>query len=486
MIKILVIGCGPHATHFYLPSLCKLSQKDSNIKIAGVLDLLPQKDFIMEELALRSIDVDTWFIHPFSGDKLSAEAEELLDRLVLDGTVNAVIISTDPLNHKSYALWALSRGLPILMDKPVTTSENAALDIKQAEKIQTDYEDLLKAYQKYASSSCTPFVLCAHRRYHPGILEVRNIIREVAIQTSCPVTNIRSMHADGQWRLPHEICTQQHHSYNQGYGKISHSGFHFIDCVVEFWKEGFCSGKKADEISIYSSFLRPHGLLQQITLEDYEHIFGKEFRQVCTISEQDMRNTFERCGEVDAEINLELLSDKKTFSLASLSLIHNSYSQRSWLLPDRDLYKGNGRIKHEEHTINIGPFLNIQVHSYQSKDKHSVCTTDDEAPGGNNHFEIFIFRNDRIIGGKKFEKIQLHDLPAARTFSSDSLFIQQIKERSIIEWIEAILSPKKESEMFSAFTDHSMSVALMSGIYRSYCKKQAGMHPVETISWRDE
>ena len=125
-----------------------------------------------------------------------------------------------------------------------------------------------------------------------------------------------------------------------------------------------------------------------------------------------------------------------------------------------------------------------QVHSYQSKDKHAVCSTDDEQPGGNNHFEIYSFRNNRIIGGKGFEKIQLRDIPSARDFSSDSLFITQIKERSIVEWLDAIKSPREDKDMFSAFTSHNMSVALMSGIYRAYCKKQAGLMPVENVAWR--
>jgi len=34
-----------------------------------------------------------------------------------------------------------------------------------------------------------------------------------------------------------------------------------------------------------------------------------------------------------------------------------------------DLYKSNGRVKHEYHNIQQGPFQNIQVHSYQKEDK---------------------------------------------------------------------------------------------------------------------
>ena len=87
MIKILVIGCGPHATHFYLPSLCRLAQKDSNIKIAGVLDLVSQRTFVLEELASRGIRVNAWFISSFAGDKLSEEAEGLLNELLEKGII---------------------------------------------------------------------------------------------------------------------------------------------------------------------------------------------------------------------------------------------------------------------------------------------------------------------------------------------------------------------------------------------------------------
>ena len=486
MIKILIIGCGPHATHFYLPQLQKMMLCDANITVSGVLDLTSAQQFVTEELKRRSFNVKTFFISPFKcgNDVLSQEAEVLLNGLVDSGEVNAVIISTDPLNHKSYARWALSRHLPILLDKPVTTRENATFDLAQAKQIEQDYEDLLADYQKQPSPR-KPFVLCAHRRYHPGILEVRRIIRETSLATSCPVTNVHSMHADGQWRLPTEICEQKHHSYNEGYGKVSHSGFHFIDCVVEFWKEGLCPGKRADALEVFSRFIRPKGLLKQLTHEDYAKLFGPDYETVCKYSDEALSHMFETCGEVDAEINLAMLANNEPFSLGTISLMHNSYSQRSWVHPNRDLYKGNGRVKHEEHVINIGPFLNIQVHSYQSKDNHTECDSSDLEPGGNNHFEIYLFRNNKIIGGKAFEKISLADLPAAKDFSQDSLFISQIKRKSIEEWIEAIRKGiGYEAGLLSNFTDHRMAVALMSAIYQSNCQRENRQSPIITIPWR--
>lgn len=484
MIKILVIGCGPHATHFYLPALMKMIGTDGDISVAGVLDILPQKEFILEELRMRDIPVKSWFVPPFSGDSLSGEARRLLDDLVDSGQVNAVIISTDPLNHVSYAEWAIRRRLPILLDKPVSTRENAVLDIGQAKKIEDDYESLLQAYREIPEEMRPPFILCAHRRYHPGILFVRELIADVSAKTSCPVTSIRSMHSDGQWRLPHEILTQRHHSYCQGYGKVSHSGFHFIDCVCEFWKSGLVgSGKSADEIRVFSSFVRPVGLLHQLDRGDYCRLFP-EYEDACPESDEELRRRYQQCGEIDAEVNMSMCADGEPFSLASMGLLHNSYSQRSWLQPDRDLYKGNGRIKHEEHIVNIGPFLNIQVHSYQSKDKHQICTVDDDKPGGNNHFEINIFRNSRMIGGKPFEHFNLKELDGAKDFSTDSLFITQVKKKCIDEWLAAIRAKRfQEEKMFSAFADHRMSVHLMSAIYQSYCLQRTVGNPIVSVPW---
>ena len=77
----------------------------------------------------------------------------------------------------------------------------------------------------------------------------------------------------------------------------------------------------------------------------------------------------------------------------------------------KDFYKSNGRIRHERINIEIGHLLNIQVHSYQSKqisDRiNDICETE---TGGLEHFDIDIYRNVDIIGGKPFERIKLKDL----------------------------------------------------------------------------
>ena len=96
-----------------------------------------------------------------------------------------------------------------------------------------------------------------------------------------------------------------------------------------------------------------------------------------------------------------------TITTASLNLLHNGVSRRAWI-ETRDFYKQNGRIRHERVNIEIGHLMNIQVHSYQSKEI-SERTSNEENVGGLEHFDIYIFRNP-IIGGLPFEEIHLGDL----------------------------------------------------------------------------
>ena len=486
MIKILVIGCGPHATHFYIPSILRMSASSGGFRLAGVVDIEPRRGPVVEELAERGADAPAWFVPPFDGDDLPAEASTVLDDLLSRGMFNAVVISTDPLHHLCYAKWAVSRGLPVLMDKPVTTSVGAALDLAAARRIAEDYDGLLALYRSRPEPH-PPFVLCAHRRYHPGIIEARRIVSDVCAKTGCPVTHVHCAHADGQWRLPHEICTQLHHSYFQGHGKVSHSGFHFIDCVAEFWRDGLrAAGRAADDVEVFSAFVRPDGLSEQIGRLQYRSMFGAaEYDAACPEDDAELARRYAACGEVDASVTLSLRKNGIPFSMATLDLLHDSYSRRAWLAPDHDLYKGNGRVKHEDHSIQVGPFLNVRIQSYQSKDRHDVCLpSKDEEPGGNNHFELLVFRNERMIGGRSFERVPLREIGAARGFNADSLFITQVKERSIREWVDAIERPEATGKsLMSAFADHRAGAHLMSAIYESYALRRLGRNPIAYVPW---
>ncbi len=94
----------------------------------------------------------------------------------------------------------------------------------------------------------------------------------------------------------------------------------------------------------------------------------------------------------------------KTITTGNLYISQIGFSRRAWIIPHDDHYKNNGRVRHETVDIEIGPLMDIQVHSYQSKEIKDR-TVDESEVGGLDNFDICIFRNFELIGGVPFEKI---------------------------------------------------------------------------------
>jgi len=479
--KILIIGVGPHARTFYAPALREMEDA-GRLSVVGLVDLAPQRDVIENWSIGQRIRWPRFYIPPFRCT-MPDECEALLGAILCKTQADGLIISTDPLSHKLYALWGMREGLHLLLDKPVTTAVDAVNDILAARSLESDYEEL--AATRAALHGDRAFILCAHRRYHPGFDLAITLIQETVKQTGCPVTNVHGYHSDGQWRLPEEILKQDHHSYHDGHGKVSHSGFHFLDALYRFRKAGRVAGKEPDCVEITSAFLQPNGFLTQITREDYRRHFGPNYDDAYHANDEDLVGQFERFGEMDAEASFTFTRASVPVALASASLLHGGFSRRTWLLPEPDLYKGNGRVKHEQHRVHVGPFLSLQIHSCQAKDNHEKSGPDDELVGGNNHFEVWIFRNTGIIGGKSFERLTFNDLPAVRGFRNDKLFIDQVKRGALDEFLAKMSGQIATEDLRSDFSDHQMPVRLMSGLYQSHVLRKARGNPLVILPWKE-
>ncbi|MBD3398553.1 hypothetical protein GF413_05785 [Candidatus Micrarchaeota archaeon] len=474
-INLILIGVGPHAKRFYIPSILDM-QNRYNVRFRAVVELEETSQETCAFLESKDLEIEKIFVPSFV-EQMPKEIMELLNRAVKQKNLHGAIIATDPLTHKIYVEWALQNGLHILLDKPITSRANVVSEKAQALGIEEDYKDILRIYENRPQKTC--LIVCAHRRYHPGISYVIERIKEACKKTGCPVTNIHSYHSDGQWRLPSEIVTQYHHSYYMGFGKASHSGYHFFDSVCRFMKAGTVSGKCPDGMRVYSSFIRPDGLLEQLTAEDYINIFGQEYREVQRYSDEQLRSLYKNYGEVDLEAVVTFLKQNIPVCNASLSLLHNGFSRRAWMRPPADLYKGNGRVKHEQHRVHIGPFMGIQVHSYQAKDEHLKSGLDDKEIGGNNHFDIVFFNNTKILGGQKpIETMNLTDLPQTSELDESRLFIEQVKEGAIVEFLSYIRGKLGIENLSSSIEDHELPVKLMSAVYLSHNLTSSGENPI--------
>ncbi len=124
-----------------------------------------------------------------------------------------------------------------------------------------------------------------------------------------------------------------------GYGKVSHSGYHSLDCVYQFVRAGMTDDKRPDMVEVVSSFVQPNGFLTQLNAGDYSRLFGaKEYATVCKFSAEDLKKIFTSFGEIDAAIQLTFYRDGEAVALAQINQQHNGFGRRNWLKPGDDLY----------------------------------------------------------------------------------------------------------------------------------------------------
>lgn len=477
-IGIIEIGFGPHAKRIYAPALLEWGSEFYS-RLSLVVDLKQKESDVRSYFDCYTDKPDFLFIDPFQ-DKISKSVESYLTDYVIKNRIKSVIISTEPLTHYVYAKWALKMGLNILMDKPITTENDVVSDIKAAKRIESHYLDLLGDYNRLQEKRGTIFTINTQRRFHPGFMLAKKLLIEVAQKTNCPITAIQSTHCDGQWRLPNEIVTQQYHPYCMGYGKGSHSGYHLFDAVYQFYKVSKLTGKTADSMEIFSSFFQPKGFLYQLNQKDYEKYFGKEYLSVRKYSDKKLAEIFNEYGEIDLSTIIKLKRGNDCVGNIAINLMHNGFGMRTWMKPGEDLYKGNGRIKHEYHNIEQGPFQNIQIHSYQSKDKQDINTKDDYLLGGNSHFDIYVFRNKQMTRDKDSLKvIRMSDLKKYYPeLCDDKLATERVKHRVVKEFLNYLIGAISKSELSSNIDDHLMPAQIMSGVYRSHNNYIRGLNPL--------
>lgn len=467
-INLMLIGCGLHAENMYIP----LVKESTSATLVSVVDLEDKKADIISFLDKQEVKpASLFFLKKASllgNFELSENNKDELNKIVQDFQINAVIISTEPLSHKTYMEWALQNNLHILIDKPITVQEEASTNETQAIKILEDFESLVNLYEKKLIEKPGLVVSCvAQRRYHPAMQFMKDNMMDVYNKTNCPVSSMSLLHADGQFRLPKEINNERYHGYIEGYGKCSHSGYHFFDIFNWFTKDTL-KEKHIDKAKIYADFYRPADFNNLIRTQDYQKVFGDNYSDY-TKSQKEVE-TFPT-GELDANISVTLMSGKLKVTMANIFLIHNSFSNRSWLEANKDLYKGNGRVKHESYIIEQGPFQSIHYHCYQGIPESDVSSEEQQVgPGTTLHSEVYIFRNHKLVGGKNFEKVNFGPETSEQIPWHNGHRFKARKDcfEEFLLGIEGKISSKN---MLSNLISHREGTILMSGSYLSAARE---------------
>lgn len=400
MKNVALVGIGPHAKRIYLNYF-----KKHKVNLALVIDLNSQRESIKKYLLengfkntrIFTID-DKYKDDEHLSDELSSNLLAVCNTL----EITHLIISTEPKGHFMYLEFALKNNINVLTDKPITVSKNMT-SLRSIEKVKKQYYEILEL-AKHSKGTCK--VMC-QRQYHRGYEKIKEVLTNVVDEYKMPITNIDIFHSDGAWEMLHDL-EKENHPYKYGYGKLFHSGYHFIDLLSDFIKINDSLGGNKSIVSgeVYSKVFTPNDEMNILNIEDYKRLFKDQ--NIPEFYNENSNPNFNKYGEKDYH-GLLTFYNKNGFPIttANLNLLHNGVSRRSWI-ESKDFYKSNGRIRHERINIEIGHLLNIQVHSYQSKE---ICdrTDNEELVGGLEHFDIYFFNNP-LIDKEPFKEIHLGDM----------------------------------------------------------------------------
>jgi hypothetical protein len=462
--KIVLAGLGPHARRIYYPLLTRQAA-EGRVELAMLIELEDQRAATQEFLRGQQLVPGTVVFLPSDTRTGGQGLARALDRLPLDPEAWGCVISTEPKAHHTYGMWALARGMHVLMDKPISAFDLTACEPESALDLVDEYFQLKQA----ADQAGLTFVVQTQRRAHLGYELIHEYLQNFVQAFSVPVTFLDIYHADGMWNMPDEYLSRENHPYKYGYGKLMHSGYHFLDLYT--WLASVndaldhSRGQFLD-VEMRHSDARDH--LGQMSETSFAKLFPDPATETAEEWRRSRASVDRRFGETDVFLLLQTLREDLVVSTASLNLLQTSFSRRAWSALPADTYKGNGRVRHERLTVQVGHLLNLQVHSYQSYEVRD-WTKNREGAGEYDHFDISIFRNTALVGGKPHEVIAIGDASQRTGVGSEGYLGHNEAARA--ELFDDFLNGCGTR---SGLAQHELSVKLLAASYYGMLSRRLG------------
>ncbi|PIS03190.1 MAG: hypothetical protein COT85_03985 [Chlamydiae bacterium CG10_big_fil_rev_8_21_14_0_10_42_34] len=465
--KVLLIGLGPHCKRIYIAGL-----KRFDLSPALIIDIESKRRDVEAFVRERGLASELFFIPDEERDAtvLSDYVQSNLDRLIVSHQISHAIISTEPKAHYAYLQYLIIKQIPTLTDKPITSPVDVINNEEQARKISAEYHHLLSLAESYN----TPVVVQCQRRYDPRYRWIIDRVGTLIHEYALPVSHIHITHCDGSLNMPDEFFSRENHPYKYGYGKLFHSGYHFIDLAnLLLSYDQLSPEKRPSDCLVTSSHYSPHDQLFALD----ESFYLRAFKQggYSTFYDLWRNQKYLNMGELDMLALFEFSRGSQVVTTCSLNLLQSGFTRRAWTHLPIDNYKGNGRVRHETLSLQMGPLMNIQVHSYQAYEikERNNQSIDHQAPGGLEHFDIHIFRNSDIIGGLPHEIVKGSDL-FPKQIESSNHFIGY-NEYARAECLSDFLNGREGRSNLQA---QMLTIDMVTNAYISMCRKRRGEAPV--------
>ncbi len=405
---VALIGLGKNAKQLYLDYI-----KKHNIELVLVVELESKKENTKTYLEENGFSNTKIFSIPDELKSSEHLPQNIFDNLVAVSNIleiTHVIIDTEPKSHYMYLEFALKNNIHVLTDLPITITQNID-HMKKIKAIKNQYYNILDLSNS-SESICK--IMC-QKQYHRGYEYILQQIDTIVKKYQIPITYISIDYSNGLWQMPHDILCKENYPYRF----LFEEGYHYINFLSDLLQMNnqLSESKKIVDGEIYTNCLTLEDTFSTCNQEDYKRLFKN----------QDIPTYYDGAIEIPkgGEGNFYSLmkfmnKEQQTITNVNLNLSHYGFSRRG------QIEENTGAVKHEYMSIQIGTLFKIQVHSYQSKEeKDRKKSTSEENVGGLDHFDIDIYRNVDIIGGKAFERIKLSELynekEAQETTDYDSL-----------------------------------------------------------------
>ena len=393
MKNVLIIGgAGTWSSQAYIPSIVK---SDKYVRLVAIMDCVNpyySSKTIKYYDYFKSSQVE-WVKTSNNCDNL------LLQECIQKNDIDIVIISTPPKYHLDYTLGALKCGVDVMCDKPLISTRAQSSLLESAYQNVQKHNVLLKAlnesYNKKENRRC--FVLTPLRRKvqetYTNIYDTLGLIKNIYSQE---ISNINISHNDGVFRFSDEVelnCGS--HSYIDGFGKLTHTGYHILDVVAGLIQFG---------VDVDSDIKCCCDIINCNTVKDM--LDAKS----CDINAKLIRNLSEKKevsavaldAEMDITISYKLYHNDKKFCNIIVDLIHTGMSNRTVPHYDFNRYNDEGRTNELCMHIQQGSLFSTQMilntrsnsggtvgNGYTFKNFHPAVAK----KIGHNNFELLDFAN---------------------------------------------------------------------------------------------
>lgn len=465
--KTILVGLGPNALRTYVPYFIKY-----HIDLRCVVEMESRVAEITELLKTHQLEAQIICVpeEDRNSRELSKTLADQLREVIRFDLIEYAIINSEAKSHYSYLRFFMEEKLKILLEKPIIAPLKLETfgDVEHLAECHRQICELVDATQAQCAVMC-------QRRLHYGYELVKSILRDAIHTYGIPITEIYLNHCDGNWMLPQDLF-YENHPYQYGYGKLYHSGYHFVDLLAQLLSLNQCAAasKHPTQCSVSTDV---HSVWDETAImneTDLMRLFHTDSLLECPQS----KNTalpLRMFGEKNIYSQLSFRnSEGKVITVAQLSITQMGFSRRAWLHARKDHYKGNGRIRHEYLNVQMGPLMNIRVSSYQSKEVHDR-TFAEYTNGGLDHFDIEIFRNSDLIGGKPYQKLDYRDILNGR----DSYGLNGLNEISRVRMLERFFDDTI-SEV-SDIRNHYLGMEIMHALTKGIIAHKHGMRSIDMI-----